>query len=237
MALGLGLFFGLNSWDKNLYVQWNPSQGRGLASGEAPSTEIVNLSSEDLIQNEEEARSVLFSRNNIKKTEDSIAFYLGELFVPNPYKPGEYGFICGIYDLVDFKFVAMGYKRSGDPGKMFIQSPCNDEDETNEEGHELIGPFWIPEQEIMANPSQETFEMPDEGSDHTTYIRFENASVTHTEAWLLQTVKFFRDEDEDNAFIVRFVPPKNQQPSNEDEEAPPEEAFPYFEISLGHTER
>ena len=76
-VFALGLFFGLNSWDKNLYVQWNPSPGRGIA-GVDSSTEILNVSSEQLIQKASEA---LFSQNQVIREEGLIAFYLGNFLV------------------------------------------------------------------------------------------------------------------------------------------------------------
>lgn len=202
----LGLFLGLNSWDKNLYVQWYPSPGRGIA-GEESSAEILNLSYDQLSQR---ARFALFSQNKVSEKDGLKVFYLGNFLVQNPdFK--KHRFICQIFHLVEFTFSAVGINLSGDEGLMVIQSPCNMEDEN------FIGPFWIPHQEILANPSKKSFEL----SDQKTFIRFYNISPSLTPSWLLTSALFFNEDPQDDSqFLVRFVPGAEN---------------PYFELSLSDT--
>ena len=152
-----GLFFGLNSWDKNLYVQWSPSKGRGIA-GKDSSAKILSLSYDQLSQ---KASSTLFSTNEIVEEKGGKAFYLGNFLVHNP-DLGKHRSICQVFSLVEFSFSAVGINLSGEKGQMILQSPCNMKDEM------LIGPFWIPHQKILANPSKRSFQLPDQ----ETFIRF-----------------------------------------------------------------
>ena len=205
-VFALGLFFGLNSWDKNLYVQWSPSQGRGVAGADS-STEILNVSMEQLTQ---KASEVLFSQNQVIEKDGSIAFYLGNFLIPDTNSK-KHRFICQIFPLVEFSFSAVGINLSGEKGLMVLQSPCNMENENS------IGPFWIPNKEILAQPSKKSFELPEKES----FIRFYNASTALTPSWLLTNVRFFSEGQKDNEFLVRFVPGVEN---------------PYFELSLKTTE-
>ena len=198
----LGLFFGLNSWDKNLYVQWSPSKGRRVA-GEGSSAEILSLSSDQLIQ---KASSTLFSKNQIIREDNKMAFYLGNFLAPDPNLK-EHRFICQIFSLVEFSFSAIGINFSGEEGLMVIQSPCN------MESTDLLGPFWIPHQEILVHPDRKSFELPEQ----ETFIRFYNVSIILTDSWFLKSVRFFNESSEDNEFLVRFTPGSEN---------------PYFELSL-----
>ena len=218
-VFALGLFFGLNSWNKNLYVQWNPSHGRGIA-GANSSTEILNLSSGQLIQ---KAGFALFSQNQVLEKERLMAFYLGNVLVPDA-NSGKHRFICQVFPLVEFSFSAIGLHSSGEEGLMLIQSPCNMENE------DLIGPFWIPHKEILAKPYESSFEIP----ERKTFIRFYNASIALTDSWLLKSIRFFSEDKKDsrtlaaesenpykdNEFLVRFTPGAEN---------------PYFELSLKNT--
>lgn len=204
--IAMGLFFGLNSWNKNLYVKWSPSQGRGIA-GVNSSTKILNFSSKQLMQ---KVNSTLFSQGQVIEEGDLMAFYLGNFLVQDSHS-GKHRFICEIFPLVEFSFSAMGINLSGEEGLMLIQSPCNMEDE------DFIGPFWIPNKEILAEPSKNSFELPEEES----FIRFYNASILLTPSWLLKNVRFFSEAEQDDEFLVRFVPGSEN---------------PYFELSLKNTE-
>jgi len=203
----LGLFFGLNSWNKKLYVQWHPSQERRIAVADS-SAEILNLSYNQLSQ---KASLALFSQNKVTKENGLRAFYLGNFLVQNPVLK-KHRFICQIFPLVEFTFSAVGINLSGEEGLMVIQSPCNMEDEN------LIGPFWIPYQEILANPSQNFFELPEQ----KTSIRFYNTSPSLVQSWLLINVQFFlKDQPDDSHFLVRFAPGAEN---------------PYFELNLNDSE-
>ncbi len=205
-VFALGLFFGLNSWEKNLYVQWNPSQGRGVAGADSDS-EILNLSYSQLSP---KAGSALFSQSRVVDKNGLKAFYLRNFLVHNP-KFKKHRFICQIFSSVEFSFSAIGVNFSGDEGLMVLQSPCNMESEA------FVGPFWIPYQEILAHPEQKSFELPEK----RTFIRFYNISVSLTESWLLTNVRFFNEGHVDDEFLVRFVPGAEN---------------PYFELSLSGEE-
>lgn len=183
----LGLMFGLNSWNKNLYVQWSPSTSRGLA-GVNDESQILNLSSEQLSG---DIRETLFFNSQTGYEEDMLFFYLGN-FLTYTSEEEEYRFICQAFPLVEFSFSALGLSLSGDAGLMVIQAPCNMEDE------EFIGPFWIPYKEILAHAEAREFELPEQ----ETFIRFYNASPILTPQWVLQTVRFFYDEGDDNELVV-----------------------------------
>ena len=193
----LGLFFGLGSWDKNLYVQWNPFQERGVAGADS-SPEILNLSSEQLTQ---QADQTLFSQGQAAIEGDMMFFYLGNLLISNS-ESNKHQFVCEFFSKAEFSFSAVGLSLSGEKGLMVIQSPCNMEEET------LIGPFWIPYKEILNKPAKRSFELPEK----ETYIRFYNASTALTSSWLLTSVRFFNEsqmEEEDQTedeFLVRFTP-------------------------------
>ena len=186
---------------------WNPSLGRGIAGVDSP-TEILNFSSKQLIQ---KASSALFSQNQVIEEGDLMAFYLGNFLVQDPLS-GKHRFICELFPLVEFSFSAIGINLSGEEGLMLIQSPCNMEDE------DFIGPFWIPHKKILAEASKDSFELPEE----EVFIHFYNASISLTPSWLLKNVRFFNETEQDNEFLVRFVPGSEN---------------PYFELSLKNTEQ
>lgn len=185
-----GLYLGLNSWNKNLYVSWNPSKGRGLA-GSNTSAELINLSSDQLIQ---QASYVLFSNHQVIRQENLLAFYLGN-FLVHDSDLKEHRFICQIYPLVEFSFSSMDVSLSGEEGMMLVQSPCLMEDE------DFIGPFVIPVQSIFSDPEKKSFELPEE----ETFVHFYNASIVLTEKWFLKTVRFF-NQDSSEELIIRFIP-------------------------------
>ena len=201
-VFGLGLFFGLSSWDKNLYVEWSPSKGRGLA-GEDSAGKILNLSYDQLSA---KAHLVLFSKSRIIKQDDMTAFYLGN-FIGYDSNSKNQQFICQIFPMVEFSFSALGVNLSGEEGLMIIQSPCNMESE------DFIGPFWIPHQQILTHLGQRSFALPEK----ETFIRFYNASIVLTSSWLLKSARFFKKEETNNSFLIRFIPGADN---------------PYFELSL-----
>ncbi len=209
IALGLlgfffamGLFFGLNSWDKNLYVQWKPSEWRGLA-GEGSSKEILNLSTNQLTQ---KASLALFSKNQVIEEDSLLAFYLGNFLVHDPQLK-ELNFICQIYPLVEFSFFSIGFALNNEPGAMVVQSPCKMEDE------EWIGPFYLPHKEMLAHPERNFFVLSDQG----VFVRFYNSSISLTPSWLLTNVRFFEEGQEDKELLIHFTPGDEN---------------PYFELSL-----
>ena len=142
-VFSLGLFFGLNSWNKNLYVSWTPSNARGIAMDESQKN-VLNLSSENLTQ---KASSALFSQNQVLKKNGLLSFYLGNILAPDT-NTQKHRFICEIFPLVEFSFSALGVSISGEKGLMIMQSPCNMED------IDWIGPFWLPQEEILAHPEK-----------------------------------------------------------------------------------
>lgn len=205
-VFALGLFFGLNSWNKNLYVQWNPSQGRGIAGED--SLEILNLSSSQLTQ---KAGAILFSNNQVIREKGLTAFYLGNFLVQDPHLK-QHRFICQLFPFVELSFSAVGITLSGEPGLMVLQSPCLMEDEN------FIGPFWIPHEKILTHPEQKSFELP----EREIFIHFYHVSISLTHNWLLTNVRFFnKDNEENNELLIRFIPGKDK---------------PYFEFSLKDTE-
>ena len=188
-VFSLGLFFGIRSWNKSLYVQWSPSYERGLAQEESSKT-ILHLSYENLNQ---KASEMLFSQNQVIEKEDSIAFYLGNFLVKDPHLK-EYRFICQIFPLVEFSFSALGISLSGEEGLMVVQSPCN------MENTDLIGPFWIPKKDILKEASKKYFEIPEKN----VFVHFYNASTTLTPSWFLKNVRFF-NENQDDDFLIHFT--------------------------------
>ena len=224
-VFALGLFFGLNSWDKNLYVQWSPMIKRGLAGLEGDEENILNLSSDQLVR---DPASILVADSKVVESEegDHLAFYLGNFLAPPPthsrlqMAAQERAFICQLYDFVEFSFVATGLRLSGGYGSMILRSPCNMEDELN------IGPFWIPREEILSSDTETVFELPEED----TFVRFYNASIVLTPEWLLETVRFFNEaqveEEEEQELLIHLDPEEHPfsislQPENSGEDVVP----------------
>ena len=199
ICCALGLFFGLNSWNKNLYVSWTPKSQRGLA--EEGSQNLLNLSSENLTQT---ASSILFSNQKIFQDKGFLSFYLGNILIPDK-ETKQHRFICEVFPLVEFSFSALGMSISGEKGQMIVQSPCNMEDV------DWIGPFWLAQDEIIANSEKQSFHL----EDKETFIRFYNASIELTPSWLLSRVRFFNNNDSEE-LLIQLNP--NQTP--------------YFELEL-----
>ena len=190
---GLGLFLGLQSWDKNLYVSWTP-KGRGLA-GESQSETVLNLSSDQLMP---DMSAVLFKESQVTEEEGLIQFYLTNLLIPDQ-ESGEHAFLCEVFSSVEFSFVSLGINVSGDVGLMVLESPCRVED------MDFIGPFFIPKQDIMADVTNKAFEF----DEKETFIRFYKASIPLTPRWLLKSVRFFNPGDEEE-LLVPFDPTKSE---------------------------
>ena len=191
----LGLFFGLNSWNKKLYVSWNPSSQRGLA--EDNQTEfLIEISSEELA---EKADKVLFDNVRLIEEEDKITFYLKSILVPDK-STGKYRFLCEIFSHIEFSFAPLGIKLSGDPGLMILQSPCRQEEEFE------LGPFFIFKKKLLGSADKRNFEFEELGD----YMSFYKASILLTPSWILKTIRFFNESEEDSEeFIVRYNPENN----------------------------
>lgn len=199
-VFALGLVSGLKSWNKNLYISWAPSNQRTLAMAENHK-KLLNLSSETLTK---EPSSALFSQHQVFQEEGLLSFYLGNILIPDN-KTQKHQFICEVFPLVEFSFSALGMSVSGEKGLMIVQSPCNMED------IDWIGPFWLPQEEILSHSEKNSFQI----KEKDTFIRFYNASIELTPSWLLSTVRFFNKED-NQEFLVQLSP--NQTP--------------YFELKL-----
>ena len=196
----LGLAFGLKSWNKNLYISWTPSSQRTLAMA-GDHKNLLNLSAEDLVK---DPSAVLFSQHRVQKEEELLSFYLGNILIPDN-ETQKHRFICETFPLVEFSFSALGVSISGEKGLMLVQSPCNMEDMN------WIGPFWLPQEEILSHSEKNTFKL----EEKDTFVRFYNASIELTPSWLLSSVRFFNKED-NQEFLVQLK--ANQTP--------------YFELDL-----
>ena len=200
VVFSFGLTVGLKSWNKNLYVLWTPANDRTLAMADN-SKDLLSLSSEDLIK---EPSSVLFSQHQIFQEDGLLSFYLGNILIPDS-NTQKYQFICEVFPLVEFSFSSLGMSLSGEKGLMIVQSPCNMKDMN------WIGPFWLPQEEMLSHPEKKAFEL----KEKETFIRFYNASIELTPSWLLSSVRFF-NKDNYQEFLVQLSPKQT----------------PYFELSL-----
>jgi len=189
----LGLFFGLNSWDKKLYVSWNPSSQRDLA-GEDQDEFLIELSPEEMV---EKADQILFNNIRLLDEEDQITFYFEDMLIPDR-DSGSYRFLCEMFSHVEFSFAPLGIKLSGDPGSMILQSPCRKEQEFE------LGPFYFFKKKMLATPKERSFEF----EEQEDYISFYRASLWLTESWLLKTIRFFNRENS-KEFIVVYNPENN----------------------------
>lgn len=206
----LGLFFGLYSWNQNLYVTWSPSSQRGLAE-DSQTQVLVNVPAEQIVRRADKA---LFENIRLIEGDDLLTFYLGNILIPNK-EDGRYLFLCEAYSHIEFSFSPVGIKLSGDPGLMLLQSPCRQEEEFE------LGPFFISKNKILASPEKRAFEF-EETND---YISFYKASVVLTPSWILKTIRFFNPGQEENQeFIVRYNPENNDpfELTLKEEDTPPE---------------
>lgn len=193
LLFALGLFFGVQSWNKNLYVSWEPVKDRGLAATQDEDSQVIlNITSNDLI---EDAGPALFNNTQVLE-DDNLTFYLGNMLVPNS-STQRHQFICETFSTVEFSFYAQGISLNGEPGFMLVQSPCRTEK------LEQIGPFIIPKKEILNNSEKRSFEFP----DIDTFVRFYQSSPELTPSWFLNYVRFFNEEGQE--FIVKFDPKKH----------------------------
>ena len=194
----LGLFFGLRSWNQNLYVSWNPASQRGLAEDNQTQV-LVNLSSDELTRS---ADSALFENIRLIEEEGLLTFYLENILIPDK-ESGQYRLLCEAFSHIEFSFAPIGIKLSGDPGMMILQSPCRQEEEFE------LGPFFIPKKEILAHPEKRSFEF----EEISAYISFYKASLVLTPSWILKTIRLFNAEntgqEENEELIVRYNPKSN----------------------------
>lgn len=196
----LGLVFGLKSWNQNLYVSWTPSNERTLAMA-GDHKNLLNVSTENLAK---DPSDVLFSQHRVLQEEGLLSFYLGNILIPDSENQ-KHRFICEAFPLVEFSFSALGFSVSGEKGLMIVQSPCVMEDMN------WIGPFQLPQEDILSQSEKNNFQL----KEKDTFIRFYNASIELTPSWLLSSVRFFNEED-NQEFLVQLKP--NQSP--------------YFELEL-----
>ena len=188
LFLAVGIFLGINSWNKTVYVQLKPG-GKGRYVASAEETEIVALSLEEY---REQIQKKIFGHTKIVASEGIKEFSLGNFLIQGE---GGHQRICQAYSFLEMRFIPSNVSLSGSAaGEMVIQAPCQIEDE------EFIGPFPVPIDEILNNPEKDFFSIEEEEIS----IRFFNAAIALTEAWLLTAVRFFNSPEEDG-FIVRFI--------------------------------
>ena len=193
IALGIfafGLFVGLNSWDKNIYIS-SLSNERGLAGED---DQILNLSSNQLIQ---DVSNTLFSNHSVKRNPKSLSFTLGNFLIPDE-EGGSHVFVCEKYPFVEFSFVASGVRNSGENIYMLVESPCL----KNPDNEDEIGPFEIPTETILKEPTKLSFQYTN-FLDETISIQFYNGSAYLSNSWYLESVSFLVDKNErEEALIV-----------------------------------
>ena len=189
LFLAVGIFLGVNSWNRIMYIQLKPG-GKGRYVASAEKTEIVSLSMKEY---REQIQEKIFGHAKAgEKNEGFKEFYLGSFLI----QEGEgHQRICQAYSFLEMRFTAYGLSLSGSAGEMVIQAPCQIEDE------EFIGPFLVPIDEILNNPEKEFFSI----EEKEISIRFYDAALALTDSWLLTAVRFFNSPEEDG-FIVRFIP-------------------------------
>ena len=203
LFLAVGIFLGINSWNKTIYVQLKPG-GKGRYVASAEETEVVSLSLEEY---REQIQKKIFGRaKEGGKNEGFKEFYLGSFLI----QEGEgHQRICQAYSFVEMKFTALNVSLSDSLGEMVIEAPCQQtEIEVPCEQapcqqiktEEFIGPFLVPIDEILNNPEKDFFSIEDKGIS----IRFYDAALALTDSWLLTAVRFFNSPDEDG-YVVRFI--------------------------------
>ena len=213
LFLAIGIFLGINSWNKTVYVQLKPGgKGRYVASAEG--TEVVSMPLEEY--REQVQKKIFGHAKEGEKTEGFKEFYLGSFLI----QEGEGNQrICQAYSFLEMKFTALDVSLSGSSGEMVIEAPCQQigiEDEEfikfierlsakgqqiEIEGEEFIGLFPVPIDEILNNPEKEFFSI----EEKEISIRFYDAALALTDSWLLTAVRFFNSPEEDG-YVVRFIP-------------------------------
>ena len=189
LFLAVGIFLGINSWNKTVYIQLKP-EGRGrYVASDGGSDRLVSLS---LQEYREQIHKKLFGRTKTEKNGAMSEFYLGNFLIQ---EEGRHQWVCQAYSYLEMKFTALGLTLSGSTGEMVIQAPCQMENE------DFIGPFPVPVEDIMNNPEQTAFSY----DEKEISIRFYNAAPALTESWLLTAVRFFNSPEE-SGFVVRFIP-------------------------------
>lgn len=187
----LGVFIGFNSWDQNIYVQWNPINQRQLASkAPSPHKEILNFSVDQLA---DKASKTLLTNSEVIKKDQDILFYLSNVLMVHP-KTQTQQFVCEIFSSIEFSFIAINIMLNGEPSRMMLQTPCLHFDENQ------IGPFSLPYKMILASPSQNIFEI----FEKNIFIRFYNASILLSSQWALTNIRFFNEDPSIKDVLIQF---------------------------------
>ena len=193
-----GVLFGVNSWNKTVYVQLTSGgQGRYTAS-ENRNTEVLSLSLEEY---REQIQKKIFGHTKTEDHGEWKKFYLGNFLIQ---KDGTHRLICQAYSFVEMTFIALGVTHSGSFSEMVLQAPCRTGDTETTEEEEFIGPFPVPVGDILSRPDQKSFSIPEE----EVLIHFYRAMTALKDpsiTWLLKAVRFFNSPEEPG-FIVRFIP-------------------------------
>ncbi len=188
--LGFGFFFGIQSWNKQLYVQVYPSKSRSLAGAQEKSS-LYSISLEEMNQR---VQSKLFKNTKTVETDSLFGFYLGHFLVPDTTDKG-HQFICQFYSVLEATFVALDVTLNGEDGLMVVQSPCRMEDDV------FIGPIWLPIQSMRKNLGQRSFTLEKED----TLVHLYNISFQLASKWLLSSVRFF-NSPEDKGLVINYTP-------------------------------
>ena len=188
--LGVGFFFGIQSWDKQLYVQVHPSKSRNPASANKESS-LYSISLEEM---NEKAQTKLFKNTKIVKDATPFRFYLGNFLVPSLTDDG-HQFVCQAYSVLETTFVALDVTLNGEEGLMVVQSPCLIEDDA------FIGPISLPLKSMRTKLDTRSFALEEE----ETLVRFYNISFQLASDWLLVSVRFF-NSPEDRGLVISYHP-------------------------------
>ena len=190
--LAVGLYFGVQSWNSQLYVEVQPSKYRGLASENKPTMYTSKLSH----FNQALSKKVFNNLKMTQKQDGSLGIYVGNFLIPNKNN-NNHEFVCQRYDFFEMRFETLDVQIHGDPGIMLLQSSCNMEDNKN-----FIAPFWLPTKSMLVSSRQykkRDFKFPEEKKFVKTYhIPFHLASE-----WMLASVRFF-NSSEDDGLTVKY---------------------------------
>ncbi len=189
--LGVGFFFGVQSWDKQLYVQIYPSKFREIAGvKEEPSLYSVSLE-----EMNEEIHNKLFKNTKVLEVDSLFSFYLGNFLVPNTVD-NNYQFVCQVYSSLELTFVSLDVTFNGKEGLMVVRSPCRMEDDDV-----FIGPFWLPLQSMREDSGKRFFTL----EEKETLIHLYDISFHLVSNWLLSSVRFF-NSPEDKGLVINYKP-------------------------------
>lgn len=187
---GFGLFLGVSSWDRQLYVEAPPIQEDSTSHRTLATPEGLNLYSTPLDKMNQDREQKLFGSTKTVWDKGLLGFYLGNFFVPDPHKDS-HQFVCQSYLYLEATFVSLGVTVSGDEGSIVVLAPCLMEDE------EFIGPFWIPVQKMLRDFVRQSFELPQK----ETLIHTYGISFSLVSRWLLKSVRFFNSPEEEGLRI------------------------------------